>query len=59
MDGHTVTIRPRRSKVSEPQIDAGSAPSDVRRSRPRGPPIAYASVIHVSLWMLLLGFPAR
>ena len=40
MDGHTVTIRPRRSKVSEPQIDAVSGPNAVCRLRPRGPPIA-------------------
>ena len=36
-DGHTDTIRPRRSKASEPQIAAGIAPEPSTEARPRGP----------------------
>ena len=36
-DGHTDTIRPRRSKASEPQIAAGIAPEAGTDARPSGP----------------------
>jgi len=42
----------------EPHSAAGIAPLEAWRLRPSGPPRWYASVIHVSLWMLLRGFRA-
>src|SRR3954454_5564435 len=58
-DGHTATSCPWVSKVIEPQ-SAGGFAADVDWSElPSGPGRRYASVIHVSLWMLLFGLTAR
>src|SRR3954452_25070169 len=58
-DGQTATICPWVSNVIEPQ-SAGGFASDVGWSElPSGPGRRYASVIHVSLWMLQFGLAAR
>src|SRR6476646_4365393 len=58
-DGHTLTSWPCVSKAIEPQTAGGFCSDVACRLLPSGPARSYASVIHVSLWMLLFGFLAR
>src|SRR4051812_19766988 len=57
-EGHTLTMYPWVWNVSEPHSAGGIAFDVAAGERPIGPAHAYASVIHVSLWMLLRGFRA-
>lgn len=58
-DGQTLTIRPRESNASDPHTASGFASEVAIKDLPSGPPRpGYASVIQVSLWMLLFGFGA-
>src|SRR4029079_16218258 len=58
-DGQTLTSCPWVSKAIEPQT-AGGFCSDIDcRLLPSSPARSYASVIQVSLWMLLFAFLAR
>ena len=57
-DGQTLTRYPREWNVSDPHSAGDMAFENATGERPSGPAQRYASVIHVSLWMLLRGFGA-
>src|SRR4051812_24711223 len=57
-DGQTLTMKPREWNVSEPHSAGGMAFDLATGACPIGPAHWYASVIHVSLWMLLRGLRA-
>ena len=58
-DGQTLAMKPREENVSDPHRAGCIPPLDARGERPSGPRRRYASVIQVSLWMLLRGLCAR
>ena len=58
-DGQTLTRKPREWKANDPHTAGGIAPETARELLPSGPGRRYASVIQLSLWMLLRGSRAR
>src|SRR4051812_41349274 len=59
IDRQTATMKPREWNVSEPHSAGDIEAERATGERPSGPRRRYASVIHVSLWMLLRGSRAR